>query len=62
MEPARSIRGGVEDKYRMVLVSDAVAEVDRLTHDAELRTMGRLFADVKTSDEIIGLLPHSSQL
>jgi len=40
----------------MVLVSDAVAEVDRATHEAELKTMERAFADVKTSNEIIGLL------
>jgi len=33
----------------MILVSDAVAEVDRTTHEAELRTMARIFADVKYS-------------
>jgi ureidoacrylate peracid hydrolase len=29
-------RGGVEYNYRMIVVSDAVAEVDRTTHEAEL--------------------------
>lgn len=53
---SNTVRGGVEENYRMVLVSDAVAEVDRATHNAELETMGRIFADVKTSDQIIGLL------
>src|SRR3954467_6592057 len=53
---SNTVRGGVEENYRMVLVSDAVAEVDRATHEAELKTMGRAFADVKTSDEIIRLL------
>ena len=51
-----TIRGGVEYNYRMIVVSDAVAEVDRTTHEAELRTMARIFADVKTTDEVIGML------
>jgi isochorismate hydrolase len=40
----------------MVVVSDAVAEVDRTTHEAELKTMARIFADVKTTDEVVGTL------
>ena len=51
-----TIRGGVEYNYRMIVVSDAVAEVDRATHEAELKTMARIFADVKTPDEVIGML------
>jgi len=51
-----TIRGGVEYNYRMILVGDAVAEVDRVTHEAELKTMARIFAEVKTTDEIIGIL------
>jgi ureidoacrylate peracid hydrolase len=51
-----TIRGGVEYNYRMIVVSDAVAEVDRTTHEAELRTMARIFADVKTADEVVGML------
>jgi nicotinamidase-related amidase len=51
-----TIRGGVEYNYRMIVVSDAVAEVDRVTHVAELKTMARIFADVKTTDEVIGML------
>ena len=51
-----TIRGGVEYNYRMILVSNAVAEVDRTTHEAELKTMGRIFADVKTTDEVVGML------
>src|SRR5689334_14117029 len=54
-----TIRGGVEHNYRMILVSDAVAEVDRTTHEAELKTMARLFADVKTADEVMGMLDRS---
>jgi len=46
----------VEYNYRMILVSDAVAEVDRTTHEAELTTMARIFADVKTTDEVIRML------
>jgi ureidoacrylate peracid hydrolase len=51
-----TVRGGVEHNYRMVLVSDAVAEVSREAHDAELRTMDRLFADLRTTDDVIGLV------
>ncbi len=51
-----TVRGGVEHNYRMILVSDAVAEVSREAHDAELRTMDRLFADVRSTDEVIELL------
>jgi len=51
-----TVRGGVEYNYKMILVSDAVAEVDRITHEAELQAMARIFADVKTTDEVIGML------
>jgi nicotinamidase-related amidase len=51
-----TIRGGVEYNYRMIVISDAVAEVDRTTHEAELKTMARIFADVKTTDEVAGML------
>jgi hypothetical protein len=40
----------------MILVSDGVAEVSREIHAGELRTMGHVFADVKTADEVIELL------
>ena len=51
-----TIRGGVEYNYRMIVVGDAVADVDRSTHEAKLRTMARIFADVKTTDEVVGML------
>lgn len=51
-----TVRGGVEHNYRMILASDAVAEVHRDTHEAELKTMQRVFAEVKTSDEILAML------
>jgi ureidoacrylate peracid hydrolase len=51
-----TVRGGVEHNYRMILVGDAVAEVSRDTHEAELKTMARVFADVKTADEVVALL------
>jgi hypothetical protein len=43
-----AVRGGVEHNYRVILVKDAIAEVNRNTHEAELTTMDRLSADVKT--------------
>src|SRR5438067_10099215 len=51
-----TVRGGVEHNYRMILVSDAVAEVSRDAHDAELRTIDRLFADVRSTDEVVELV------
>jgi nicotinamidase-related amidase len=53
---SNTVRGGVEHNYRMILVSDAVAEVSRDTHEGELKTMSRIFADVRTTDEVIALL------
>jgi isochorismate hydrolase len=40
----------------MILASDATAEVHRDAHAAELKTMARVFADVKTTDEVIEML------
>jgi ureidoacrylate peracid hydrolase len=51
-----TIRGGVEHNYRMIVVKDAVAEVNRDTHEAELKTMQRVFADVKSTDEVVAML------
>ena len=53
---SNTVRGGVELNYRMIVASDGVAEVSRQTHDAELQTMSRLFADVRATEEIEGLL------
>jgi isochorismate hydrolase len=33
-----------------------VADVHRDTHEAELKTMARVFADVKTTEEVAALL------
>lgn len=51
-----TVRDGVEHNYRMILVKDAVAEVHRDTHEAELKTMARVFAEVKTTDEVVDML------
>lgn len=51
-----TVRGGLEYNYRMMIVSDAVAEVSRETHEAELKTMQRVFGEVKTTAEIEALL------
>jgi len=51
-----TIRGGVELNYRMIVVSDAVAEIQRVLHEAELKTMAWAFAEVKTTDEVLEML------
>jgi ureidoacrylate peracid hydrolase len=53
---SNTVRGGVEFNYRTILVSDATAEVNKEAHEAELKTMNRVFADVKTTAEVIGML------
>jgi ureidoacrylate peracid hydrolase len=55
-----TVRGGVEHNYRMILASDATAEVQKDAHAAELKTMQRIFADVKTTDEVIDMLNAAS--
>jgi isochorismate hydrolase len=40
----------------MILVGDAVAEPSRARHEAELTTMARIFADVKTTGEVVAML------
>ena len=40
----------------MIIVGDGTAEVQRDAHEHELKTMARVFADVKTTDEVIDLL------
>jgi len=51
-----TIRGGVEYNYRMIIVNDATAEIKREHYEAELKTMARVFADVKTTDEVLEML------
>ena len=53
---SNTVRGGVEQNYRMVIAAEGVAEVNRQAHAGELTTMQRLFADVAPLDEIIGRL------
>ena len=55
-----TVRGGVDHNYRMILVKDAVAEVNRETHEAELKTMVRVFADVKVTDEVVTMLSEAA--
>lgn len=56
-----TVRGGVEHNYRMIVVRDAVAEIHRDTHEAELKTMARAFADVKTTAEVLEMLKNATQ-
>jgi ureidoacrylate peracid hydrolase len=51
-----TVRGGVEHNYRMIVANDAVADRNRETHEAELKAMARVFADIKTTDEVIAML------
>jgi nicotinamidase-related amidase len=55
-----TVRGGVGHNYRTILVENAVAEVSRETHESELRTMARLFADVTTTDEVLAMLSEAA--
>jgi nicotinamidase-related amidase len=55
-----TIRGGVENNYRMIIVGDGTAEIQRTAHEHELETMERIFADVKSTDEVIDWLAEST--
>ncbi|MFH1031751.1 MAG: isochorismatase family cysteine hydrolase [Chloroflexota bacterium] len=48
-------REGVELNYRMIVVSDAVAERSKELHEAELRVLA-MFTDVRTTDEVVKML------
>src|SRR5213592_4888321 len=61
MGVSTTVRGGAEHNYRMILVKDAVAEINHETHEAELQTMARLFADVKTTDEVVAMLTGAKE-
>jgi len=51
-----TVRGGVEHNYRIIVVGAATAETQKEFHEAELKTMARVFAEVKTTDEVIDML------
>lgn len=50
-----TVRGGVEHNYRMIIAKNAVAAVFHEAHEAELRILARVFADVKTVDDVIAM-------
>jgi ureidoacrylate peracid hydrolase len=47
-----TIRGGVEHNYRMIVAEDAVADVVSENHNAELKILARVFADVRPIEMI----------
>ena len=51
-----TVRGGGEHNNRMIVVSDAVAEISRDTYDDELKTINRILPGVKATEEIWTLL------
>jgi len=60
-----TVRGGVEHNYHMIVARDAVADINRDAHDAELKTLARAFADLRTVDEVVAALvikAHSSNM
>ena len=40
----------------------ALAEINRATHEAELQTMARLFADVQTTDEVVAMRASAARV
>ena len=49
-------RAGVERNFRMIFVSDSTAEIHRDWHEGELATMNWVYAEVKTTDEVLAML------
>jgi len=55
-EISTTIRGAIEHNYRTIVVGDAMAEVHRELHEAELKVFEWAYADVKTTAEVLGML------
>jgi len=51
-----TVREGVNRNFRMIVVSDGTAALSKASHEAELRLLPFVFADVKTSDEVLKML------
>ena len=45
----------------MIVASDAVADINRDAHDAELKTLARVFAELRTVDEVVTALIGTEQ-
>ena len=43
----------------MIVVSDAVAEIDWTTHETGLTIIYRIFADVKTTDKVVQMFHNT---
>lgn len=55
-----TIRGGVEYNYRMILVEDATAEVQKELYEAEVKILARAFAQItNTTDLVKTLVKHN---
>jgi ureidoacrylate peracid hydrolase len=55
-----TVRGGVELNYRMVVVENAVADAVRDAHAAELAILARVFADVKTVEQVVAMFDSTA--
>jgi ureidoacrylate peracid hydrolase len=55
-----TVRGGVEHNYRMIVAANAVADVFREAHEAELNILARVFADVKMVSDVIAMFGDST--
>jgi nicotinamidase-related amidase len=49
-------RGGVERNFRMIVVSDATAEIRREWHEAELAVLEWAYADIRTTEQVVDML------
>jgi ureidoacrylate peracid hydrolase len=47
-----TVRDAFQRDYETVVVKDAVGELEQVRHDSALRTMGFLFSDLLTSEEV----------
>ena len=54
-----SARDAMMLNYRVVFTADATAALNDEEHNATLTNMVRVFADVRTTNEVIGMLSAS---
>lgn len=52
-------RDAMQLNYKVIFIADATAATTDEEHAATLHTMGRIFADLRTSDEIVAMLEEA---
>lgn len=55
-------RDAMQHNYRVIMAADANAALSDTDHAATLHTLGMIFADLRSADELVAMLQESKQL